>query len=115
VVFATDAYGCAEGADLLVILTEWDQFRALDLGRIRAALKDPLVVDLRNLYEPTEMKARGFRYISLGRPDIEFATRDGIRRFAPNGAAEHLGQFETWLGKQLTVRVASADVAAAIR
>ncbi|MDQ4060215.1 MAG: UDP-glucose/GDP-mannose dehydrogenase family protein [Pseudomonadota bacterium] len=67
--FAPDPYACAEGADLLVILTEWDQFRALDLERLRGALKQPVVVDLRNIYKPHEMKAHGFRYLSVGRPD----------------------------------------------
>jgi hypothetical protein len=113
VVFADDAYDCAAGADLLVILTEWDQFRRLDWERLRAALKDPLVVDLRNLYQPEEMKARGFHYFSLGRPNTRLEMRDGIRGVAPNGAARPLGPFEPWLGKQLAIRPAPADVAVA--
>jgi UDPglucose 6-dehydrogenase len=68
-VFASDAYDAAKGADLLAILTEWDQFRALDLKRIRDALKSPVVVDLRNIYKPADMKALGFTYVSVGRPD----------------------------------------------
>ena len=63
-----DPYDCMSGADTLVILTEWDAFRALDLDRIKAALAAPVVVDLRNIYRPQEMRQRGFTYISVGRP-----------------------------------------------
>jgi UDPglucose 6-dehydrogenase len=48
-------------------LTEWDQFRALDLARVKAALKRPVVVDLRNIYRPADMAAEGFTYVSVGR------------------------------------------------
>ncbi len=67
VAFKAGAYEAAEGADCLLILTEWDQFRALDLDRVKAAMREPVVVDLRNIYRPAEMQARGFRYISVGR------------------------------------------------
>ncbi|HRK63817.1 MAG TPA: UDP-glucose 6-dehydrogenase, partial [Terricaulis sp.] len=50
------------------IITEWDQFRALDLDRVKDALKAPIVIDLRNIYTPSEMKAKGFEYVSVGRP-----------------------------------------------
>ena len=66
--FATDAYACATGADALVIVTEWDAFRALDLDRIKSVLKEPVIVDLRNIYRPADIRAKGFRYISVGRP-----------------------------------------------
>jgi UDPglucose 6-dehydrogenase len=66
--FCPGPYECAAGADAIVILTEWDQFRALDLGRIKAALKAPVLVDLRNVYRPAEMSGLGFRYSSIGRP-----------------------------------------------
>jgi UDPglucose 6-dehydrogenase len=56
-----------EGADAVVIITEWDQFRALDLDRIKDALKSPTVIDLRNIYRPDEMRAKGFQYVSVGR------------------------------------------------
>jgi UDPglucose 6-dehydrogenase len=69
VVFCDNAYEAAEGADALVILTEWNQFRKLELDRLHELLRRPLVVDLRNLYEPEKMAAAGFRYISIGRPD----------------------------------------------
>jgi len=69
VVFRDGPYDAIEGADVVVILTEWDQFRALDLDRIKLLLKQPVMVDLRNVYRPEDMKARGFRYTSIGRPD----------------------------------------------
>ena len=53
----------------MVILTEWNQFRALDFARVKSALKTPLMVDLRNIYRPDQMHQAGFRYISVGRPD----------------------------------------------
>jgi len=68
VTFCANAYSCAEGASALVIVTEWDAFRALDLTRVKQALVEPVVVDLRNIYTPAEMRGRGFRYTSVGRP-----------------------------------------------
>ncbi len=64
---AADPYACIEGADAMVILTEWDQFRALDLDRVKRALRDPVVIDLRNIYQPSDMAAKGFAYVSVGR------------------------------------------------
>jgi UDPglucose 6-dehydrogenase len=66
--YSSDAYACAEGADALVILTEWDEFRALDVDRVRAKLKRPILVDLRNIYRPEEMARQDFTYVSVGRP-----------------------------------------------
>jgi UDPglucose 6-dehydrogenase len=68
VAYCNDAYSCAKGADALVIVTEWEQFRALDLKRLKAELAQPVVVDLRNIYRPDEMAALGFAYESVGRP-----------------------------------------------
>jgi UDPglucose 6-dehydrogenase len=65
--YARDPYDCARGADALVIVTEWDLFRALDLRRLKAALAEPVVVDLRNIYRPEEMRRHGFTYVSIGR------------------------------------------------
>ena len=65
--FRDDAYECMRGADLAVILTEWDQFRALDLARARDLLGDGLLVDLRNVYRPEEVERAGLRYLSIGR------------------------------------------------
>ena len=64
---APDPYACMEGADALIILTEWDQFRALDLDRVKPALRSPVIIDLRNIYKPADMAERGFRYTSVGR------------------------------------------------
>ena len=58
---------CAKSADALVTVTEWDAFRALDLGRIRELARTPLLVDLRNIYGPEEVRAAGFTYVSIGR------------------------------------------------
>jgi len=68
--FKTDPYEVAEGADALVIITEWDQFRALDLDRIKLLMKRPVLVDLRNIYKPDDMRARGFAYTSVGRASV---------------------------------------------
>jgi UDPglucose 6-dehydrogenase len=65
--FKAGAYEAAEGADALVILTEWDQFRALDLDRLKLLMRSPTVVDLRNVYKPAEMVRHGFTYASIGR------------------------------------------------
>ncbi|HWU81068.1 MAG TPA: UDP-glucose/GDP-mannose dehydrogenase family protein, partial [Caulobacter sp.] len=65
--FKAGAYETAEHADALVILTEWDQFRALDLDRLKLLMKAPVVVDLRNVYKPSEMVRHGFTYASIGR------------------------------------------------
>jgi UDPglucose 6-dehydrogenase len=70
VTFAETAYDAADGADCVVILTEWNEFRALDLSRLRGLLTAPLMIDLRNIYRPDEMAAAGFRYHSIGRPPI---------------------------------------------
>ena len=72
--YSGDPYACAEGADALVICTEWDEFRALDVDRVRAKLKSPILVDLRNIYRPEEMARQAFTYVSVGRPP---ARREG--------------------------------------
>jgi len=65
--YAESAYAAIDGADAMVIITEWDQFRALNLDRVKASLKSNIVVDLRNIYSPEDMAKRGFTYISVGR------------------------------------------------
>jgi UDPglucose 6-dehydrogenase len=62
------AYAAIEGADATVIVTEWDAFRALDLDRIKAIARAPLLIDLRNVYDPAEVRSHGFTYVSVGRP-----------------------------------------------
>ncbi|GLK76216.1 UDP-glucose 6-dehydrogenase [Methylopila jiangsuensis] len=66
VAYVDDAYSAIDGADALVILTEWDQFRALDLTRVKSLLKSPVVVDLRNVYRKEDMIERGFQYQGVG-------------------------------------------------
>ena len=66
--YCRDAYETMEGADALVLLTEWNEFRALDLARVGRLLAEPLVIDLRNIYQPAEMATARLRYISVGRP-----------------------------------------------
>jgi len=67
VTFCDDAYSCAKGAAALVIVTEWEQFRALDFDRLKAVMAQPVLVDLRNVYRPDEMSRRGFVYEGIGR------------------------------------------------
>ena len=62
-----DPYAAIEGADAIVIVTEWDAFRALDLNRVKQLAKAPVMVDLRNIYNPVDMRAAGFAYTSVGR------------------------------------------------
>lgn len=65
--FCTDPYDCAAGASVLAIITEWDEFRALDLGRLHDAMHAPVVVDLRNVYRPEDMRRRGFTFHAVGK------------------------------------------------
>src|SRR5690606_36473444 len=67
--YCDGAYEAMEDADVLLILTEWNQFRALDLARVKQLLRRPAIVDLRNIYNPEDMEAAGFAYYSIGRPD----------------------------------------------
>jgi len=62
-----DAYDAVTGAEALTIVTEWNEFRALDLERVKSLMKSPVMVDLRNIYDPDEMAAAGFRYTCVGR------------------------------------------------
>ncbi|MBI3356837.1 MAG: hypothetical protein HY038_08720 [Nitrospirae bacterium] len=63
-----DAYDAADGAEALVIVTEWNQFRNLDFVRLKTLLRKPILVDLRNIYDPPRMARLGFQHISVGRP-----------------------------------------------
>jgi UDPglucose 6-dehydrogenase len=67
VTMCKDEYEALEHADCLVLITEWNQFRMLDLDRVKALMRDPVVVDLRNVYEPEPMRQAGFRYTCVGR------------------------------------------------
>ncbi len=68
VIYSDSAYSCAKGADALVIVTEWEQFRALDLNTLKRVMVRPVVVDLRNIFRPEEMTGLGFVYTRLGGP-----------------------------------------------
>jgi UDPglucose 6-dehydrogenase len=65
--YCEDSYDAADGADALVLVTEWNQFRSLDLDKIKSGLRSPVVVDLRNIYRPDRMRERGFIYEGVGR------------------------------------------------
>ena len=69
--FGRDAYDVAKGGDAIVLVTEWNQFRRLDLERIKGLLKSPIFIDLRNVYDPDQMKRLGFDYTCVGRSRIE--------------------------------------------
>ena len=71
VIYCRSAYEAAEGADAVVIATEWEQFRALDLSRLKGVMARPVIVDLRNIYRADEMKRANFRYVGIGRPAVE--------------------------------------------
>jgi UDPglucose 6-dehydrogenase len=66
--YCGDAYATMAGADALILITEWNAFRALDLTRVKELLAEPVVIDLRNIYTPEEMLAAGLAYHSIGRP-----------------------------------------------
>ncbi len=71
VTYCANAYEAMDGADALVIVTEWNEFRALDLGRVKSLLRSPTVIDLRNIYRPADMAKAGFYYFSIGRRPVE--------------------------------------------
>jgi UDPglucose 6-dehydrogenase len=73
ITYCDDPYECARGADAMVLVTEWVQYRAMDLGRLKEVMAQPVVVDLRNVYRPEEMAAHGFTYESIGRPGVKGA------------------------------------------
>ena len=63
-----EAYATMPDADVLLLITEWNQFRALDLDRVKSLMRAPVMVDLRNVYEPKTMREHGFTYHCIGRP-----------------------------------------------
>jgi len=65
--YAENPYDAAAGADCVVLMTEWNQYRALDLQRLKSRMNAPVFIDLRNVYEPEAMKSAGFRYVGVGR------------------------------------------------
>ena len=75
VAYAESAYEAAVGADALLILTDWEEFAALDLARIKSLLRYPIVIDGRNLYSREAMQKHGLLYVSVGRPEVELESR----------------------------------------
>jgi len=69
ITYCDGPYSAAEGAHALVIVTEWEQFRALDLGRLKRAMASPVIVDLKNVYAAEDLVGAGFMYQSVGRPE----------------------------------------------
>jgi UDPglucose 6-dehydrogenase len=69
--YCSGAYAAAEGAHAIVIATEWEQFRALDLDRLKTVMAQPVIVDLRNIYRADEMRRANFRYVAVGRPGVD--------------------------------------------
>jgi UDPglucose 6-dehydrogenase len=67
IIYCEDEYEAARGSDGLVVVTEWNQFRSLDMDRLHRAMREPNIIDLRNLYEPETMRSAGFRYLAMGR------------------------------------------------
>ena len=93
VIYCDSAYEAAEAADAIVIATEWEQFRALDLERLRCVMARPVVVDLRNIYRADEMKRANFRYLTVGRPAAERHVGAAIpRRRKAAGAKSAAGE-----------------------
>jgi UDPglucose 6-dehydrogenase len=83
-----DPYEAAAGADAAVLMTEWNEFRNIDLPRIRAALRAPRFLDCRNVYDPRTMQEAGFEYISVGRPPRRpgQSEPDDLARWSRSGA-----------------------------
>jgi len=92
VTYCQSAYEAAEGADAVVIATEWEQFRALDLGRLRRIMVRPTIVDLHNIYRADEMKRAKFRYVGVGGRDVEpeKRVREGRPRHSPSPRVQPL-------------------------
>ena len=86
--YCHSAYSAAEGADAMVIATEWAQFRALDLSRLKALMTQPVIVDLRNIYRADEMRRAAFRYFPIGRGEWSSSKLDIVPKSDPRSVAE---------------------------
>ena len=71
ITYCENAYNACENSQALVILTEWNQFRALDLEKLKEVLVEPIIIDLRNIYNPKEIQDKGFKYYSIGRQNSD--------------------------------------------
>ena len=85
--FAEDAYQCAKGAHAVAIITEWNEFRNMDLSRLKRVMKKPVLCDLRNLYDPREVEAAGWTHVGVGRGRADAKKARGKRRPAVRRAA----------------------------
>jgi UDPglucose 6-dehydrogenase len=85
--YCADAYATMQGADALVLITEWNEFRGLDLARVKQAMKRPLLIDLRNIYNPAEMRAAGLDYHSIGREALTSVLQPRGGRWRPDSQA----------------------------
>ena len=86
--YASSVYAAAENADAMLVLTEWDEFKRLDLVRLKQLLRYPIVIDGRNLFSPARMHEAGFNYLSMGRPDVI----PGEEKLRSSGTASKAGQ-----------------------
>jgi UDPglucose 6-dehydrogenase len=93
VAWQSDAYAAAKGADALVIATEWKEFRDLDFDRLGSEMKSPLLVDLRNLYNLPDMERSGFRYVSIGRPEVGGDNVVTLRPEAASSATKNMAGY----------------------
>jgi UDPglucose 6-dehydrogenase len=84
VTYCADAYQAAEGADAILIVTEWDEFRQMDWNRLLSTVEQPLVIDGRNIFTPEEMSRKGFRYVSVGRVDVSPAQSPAGEKVDPS-------------------------------
>jgi UDPglucose 6-dehydrogenase len=84
--YAPDAYACLSGADAAVLVTEWEEFRALDLERVRGAMRAPVLVDLRNVYRPDHMAKAGFTYVSVGRAFVADVANETVEPMTATAA-----------------------------
>lgn len=71
IIYCQDTYEVAKDSDALIFITEWNQFRSLDLAKIMSLMKSPIIIDLRNIYDPEKMKEKGFNYTCVGRPKLQ--------------------------------------------
>jgi UDPglucose 6-dehydrogenase len=102
--YCDDPYLCARGADAVVLVTEWVQYRAMDLERLRREMAQPVVVDLRNVYRPEDMAAHGFVYESLGRGKVQLGRDRPEKQLSPASPRRRHG---TMLTDIVRVRPAS--------
>ena len=88
VTYHANPYACAEGADAVVVVTEWEQFRALDLERLRAIMARPVLIDLRNVYPPELMARHGFVYVGVGRGIVDEETGETVMAGAKEAGSQ---------------------------